>query len=625
MEYDVFLNNARKSLSGISHASFSKFITDSEIANSNLNAFLMDFDVSLKGDGIWKDDVQNEYTSIIASCKQSVESIEPFPQLISDATIQLDIYVEQIDKYIKSVDTYNTKKSAMDNYFQSKPYKGSYSDEEQYNQAYNSWYNGIESHKKDCNDALSDVQELQDECYILFNKINALLGSNDTSSSPDVSTNVSLIPVVINQTLPDGSTKIITEYYDEDGNKVESEYKIVNRENDVVEKAKVVFRQDGSVKDVVMDKKYEDGTIIKGDHFEYDKDGNMTNCEIEKIIYPNGDTESVVKIEYDEDGNIVNKVVGKTTLSDPIMQASVERLEKIGCTNIQLVRGDDHQKYLHEYAINSKGKDDYYYWKTIYKEDPQTGWEIYDKTEWVTTTDAEKGGIVTHDCDILTFEKDVNGASFNYISVYDKEKSAEYHEKFDARTTLLIEDLNTIPKEMVNEIMTKNKTYIKFSETPEVTDASTITVSKDGTIKLQYNCGGCSGLTESGNNLVQSNYDENLSDDYYSGLLLHELGHAYDSYSVVDGSNWMELTKNEVNSFLKTYDPNHPLFDWDKLTEEEKKSLVVENFANNFREFCRSPEKLKESCPESYNAMNNLYHKSAKEYGDLRVRASASP
>jgi hypothetical protein len=173
--------------------------------------------------------------------------------------------------------------------------------------------------------------------------------------------------------------------------------------------------------------------------------------------------------------------------------------------------------------------------------------------------------------------------------------------------------LEQIPYYASEGIQDKKETVIKFSETCYVDNNKQI-IYDNGDYKVSFAAGGYSGLTRSGEkNIVVGTYDPDYDDNYCSGMLLHEMGHAYDQYSLVDGSNWLEITEEEVNAFLNAFAPEFDSVDWSSLDEDKKKAYAVENFANCFREYCRNPEKLKEACPKCYEAMNKHMMASKKQ------------
>ena len=623
MEYDAFLIKVKDGLSDLSASSFSSFITESENASLSMSNSISSFRSSATDSGIWKNDVVTSFNEMVTSCEQEIKSTNDFiANVVKPVSAQIEPLKDEIDSYKDAVDAYNKAKEAYD--ASSAPSESSYSSESDYQAAYNSWSSSKASLKTSRDNALKNAQDLSDSCYSMFNAINALLGETEEVASPTLSGGYEPTIVCGSRILEDGSVYGYKEYYDENGIKVEEEYTIENSAGEEVERGKNTFYSNGNLKSNNSTRTNENGMTFTNDLTEYDINGKLINRTVEKVEYPNGDAEYGVTLEYDKNGILKHKNVSKTVLSDPVMQESVERLEQMGCTNIQMLRDDEKTFAMHEFGINSKDKEGFQYWANRYKKDPDTGWEVYEKTEFVSVEDAEKAGVTAHDSNILTFEKEINNSSFNYIVAYDAEKDAAYHAKFNDRIEFLLKDLETVPPEMTNEIMSKNPTYVKFSETPEVTDFTAISIHPDGSQELVYGGGGGSGKSSSGQyNVVQASFDENWDDNYYSGMLLHELGHAYDAYSIADGSNWDNITGQEVNAFLQEFAPTHELVDWNSLDPTSQKSYVIENFANCFREYCRNPERLKASCPESYKAMNSLFHNSAAKYGKNNYKASA--
>ena len=302
-----------------------------------------------------------------------------------------------------------------------------------------------------------------------------------------------------------------------------------------------------------------------------------------------------------------------------------ERLEARGYTNVQQVELND--EFLHEYAINSKTSDDYMYWVTRYDANGQLITDS-DEPAMMSQEEVAELGCAPHSCEVYTFEKDCNGKTYKFMIVYDTEMDDTYDIAFEDRVDFLISDIDSVPPEMTEEMFSRSPLTIKFSETPYVDDNVTINVREqaDGTKKYDMSYGGgggCARTASDTENLIIAGYEPSFSESYDSGKLLHELGHAYDQYSVTPGSNWEEITENELNPFLHEFAPEWGDCDWDSLDESSRKGTTVENFANCFREYCRNPERLKETCPQSYAAMDSLYKQSAANYGDNKYRAKA--
>lgn len=258
--------------------------------------------------------------------------------------------------------------------------------------------------------------------------------------------------------------------------------------------------------------------------------------------------------------------------------------------------GDAFEDYCKKALI---GPDDY--WGLGYFTIDEEGNEVYNGT----LVGDELTSRVTIDLDVYVVNTEVNGVPLEFAYVYDKTKDIEHHRQFEEWASIRMEEIESIPGPILSEIVSRNPLIIKVNET-EVCDSHSTIVETPDELYVDYYSGGYS-TNSNGINVVTANYCSWWDENYYSGMYLHEMGHAYDQYSLTENSAWSGITEQEVNTFLETFAPTDTPTDWSLLSSDEQKNLTVENFANCFREYIRNPEALEFACPEAYEMIDSHF------------------
>ena len=247
----------------------------------------------------------------------------------------------------------------------------------------------------------------------------------------------------------------------------------------------------------------------------------------------------------------------------------IARIQEYGFENVRLITGEELEEYSRNHNIG-------YEYNTEYL-------EVYVST------------------------KKYNGVEFEFAWVYDNREDEEFDIQYEKMMMFVIDDLNKIPSKCLKKIKEEDNTTIILQETVFCDKWSEL--DENGNLKY------IGGLHSSTNN-VAVHYMTNADENYYSGGILHELGHTFDRiieppnyshYSTNPEYKCEDITKEELNDFLQTFSIDPEQVIWESLSDNDKNNWIGEHFANTFREYCRNPDALKMVCPRGYELMDSLF------------------
>ena len=305
MKYNAELKKVYDEIKSISSGSFSGFVSGSETAFATLTSSLQNALDSLNIGDTWDDDVKVEINN--ATCTGINEIINACSTAVTNSVVpaaaKVDSLISTLETYIETVDAYNSALELRDKItVGSEPVRSKYLDDTSYNNAHSAW-----SARKTNYDAYTQLMDNEESnatkyeglCKTKINEIKACFGNAEAAAAAQAGSGGKLTPKTKEVKLSDGSTKKITEWYNENGEKVEETYQVVSQDGRVVEVGKVDYTDSGKTRSytTTTDSYTQDVTLV------YNDNNQIINSHYD-TMYQNGDFSSTDTTYWETTGNM---------------------------------------------------------------------------------------------------------------------------------------------------------------------------------------------------------------------------------------------------------------------------------------------------------------------------------
>lgn len=372
MEYDGRLKTVKEALQGVDGGSISSFASSSEAAYTALNGSFGNISDGLQNPSIWTDDVQTQFGDTLNICKSAIASLSAFPSQVAGVGGAIGPLVSSIEEYMKSVDSYNSLEEEYNkcrNELGSRPSKSADESVYHYNARLASWNgknNQINMMQAQLVALETSIEGQKAACYSQMAAIEGMLsgapgegagagagaiaggsGGNGYRSFSETDEKT-------------GNTRNVTEWYDEDGNKIGEDYSIVDSDGNTFEKGSKTYYDNGNVKTWKYDSDQEaashypdpelyDHISVKNKEVVYRPDGTIERESAEEVILKNNDGSRI---------GVIKDVKRRYNADEEVIYDRIERYET-SSGYIKVIY--DGMEYNYEDGVNKISYDKYEY------------------------------------------------------------------------------------------------------------------------------------------------------------------------------------------------------------------------------------------------------------------------